>query len=88
MAEGNTLYITLKDETIVTCRLSTISVFHNDLNELVKEQKDKGIISEYNYPPEWQAPWWASFLPYLLVMILFVVIWSFAMNIDNFCKMG
>ena len=80
VAEGNVLYLTLKDETTVSCELSTISIFYNDLNDLVQEQKDKGILTEYNYPPAWQAPWWASFLPYLLVMGIFVVVWVVAMN--------
>ena len=86
VAEGSNLILTLRPETegadpeIVTCELSSLSVFYNDLNELVKEQKDKGILEEYDYPPEWQPAWWASFLPYLLVMILFIVIWSVVMN--------
>ena len=80
IAEGNKLTLVLKDESVVTCELSTISIFYNDLNELVQEQKDRGILEEYDYPPQWQAPWWASFLPYLIVMIIFVVVWSVAMN--------
>ena len=80
VAEGNKLTLVLKDESVVTCELSSISIFYNDLNDLVQEQKDKGILKEYDYPPQWQAPWWASFLPYLIVMILFVVVWSIAMN--------
>ena len=80
VAEGNKLTLVLKDESTVTCELSTISIFYNDLNDLVQEQKDKGILKEYDYPPQWQAPWWASFLPYLLVMVIFVVVWSIAMN--------
>ena len=80
VAEGNTLTLKLRDETVVTCSMSTISVFYNDLNDLVQEQKDKGILSDYDYTPEWQAPWWASFLPYLIVMVIFVVVWSVVMN--------
>ncbi len=80
VAEGNKLTLTLKDESIVTCELSSISIFYNDLNDLVQEQKDKGVLKEYDYPPQWQAPWWASFLPYLIVMVIFVVVWSVAMN--------
>ena len=79
-AEGNKLTLVLKDESVVTCELSTISIFYEDLNELVKDQKDRGILKDYDYPPQWQAPWWASFLPYLIVMIIFVVVWSVAMN--------
>ena len=80
VAEGNKLTLTLKDESIITCELSSISIFYNDLNDLVQQQKDKGILKEYDYPPQWQAPWWASFLPYLVVMVIFVVVWSVAMN--------
>ena len=79
-AEGNVLYLTLDDESTVVCELSTISIFYNDLNELVQQQKDRGILTEYDYPPAWQAPWWASFLPYLLVMVIFGVVWFAAMN--------
>ena len=80
VAEGNIITVYLKDESTVTCELSSISIFYNDLNELIQQQKDAGILTEYDYPPEWQAPWWASFLPYMIVMILFVVIWVFVMN--------
>ncbi len=95
VAEGNKLTLVLKDESIVTCELSTISIFYNDLYadrettdkdgntvtyNIIQDQKDKGVLKEYDFPPQWQAPWWASFLPYLIVMIVFVVVWSVAMN--------
>ena len=85
VAEGNKLTLYLApdldgEQEIVTCELSTISIFYQDLNDLVQEQKDKGILKEYDYPPEWQAPWWASFLPYLLVMVVFGVVWFIAMS--------
>ncbi len=79
-ADGNDLTLTLKDKSVVHCELSTISIFYSDLNELIKQQKADGIISDYDYAPAWEAPWWASFLPYLLVMILFVVVWFVMMN--------
>ena len=52
VAEGNTLTLYLNDESVVTCELSTISIFYNDLNELIQQQKDAGILTEYDYPPE------------------------------------
>ena len=79
-ADGNTITATLKNGETVTCELSTISIFYNDLNDLVIEQKSKGIISEYDYPPEWTAPWWASFLPYLIVMAIMMVVWYVMIN--------
>ena len=80
VAEGNIITAKLKDKTEVVCELSTISIFYNELNDLVAQQKDEGILSEYNYPPEWQAPWFVAMLPYLLVMVLFVFVWMFMMN--------
>ncbi len=80
VAEGNVISATLKDESKVVCELSTISIFYNELNELVAQQKDAGILEEYDYPPEWQAPWYVSFLPYMLVMIVFVFVWMFMIN--------
>ncbi|MCR4935091.1 MAG: ATP-dependent zinc metalloprotease FtsH [Oscillospiraceae bacterium] len=96
-AEGNVLNMTLRDGSLRTCALSTISIFYNDLNvdreevdadgnptgriyNVIQDQFKAGTLKEYNYPPEWQAPWWASFLPYLVVMVLFAVVWFIAMN--------
>ena len=94
-AEGNVLHLTLRDDSVVTCELSTISIFYNDLcvdreevdaegnvtvYNVVQDQKTRGILTEYDFPPEWQAPWWASFLPYLIVMALFAAVWFIAMN--------
>ena len=79
-AAGNTITAVLKDGETVTVELSTISIFYNDLNDLIREQKEKGIISEYDYPEEWQIPWWASFLPYLVVMVIMMVVWFVMIN--------
>ncbi|MBR7056268.1 MAG: hypothetical protein IKI17_04175, partial [Oscillospiraceae bacterium] len=96
-AEGNVLNMTLRDGSLRTCALSTISIFYNDLYvdreevdaqgeptgriyNVIQDQFKAGTLKEYNYPPEWQAPWWASFLPYLVVMVLFAVVWFIAMN--------
>ena len=94
-AEGNELTLYLKDGSVATCTLSTISVFYNDLYvdrerfdengnveiyNVIQDQKDAGILTEYDYPQEWQTPWWVSFLPYLVIMIIFAVVWFVAMN--------
>ncbi len=80
VAEGDILTLNLKDETSVVCELSTISIFYNDLNELIREQKAAGILTEYDYTPPWTAPWWASFLPYLILMVVLCVVWVVMMN--------
>ncbi|MCD7792616.1 MAG: ATP-dependent metallopeptidase FtsH/Yme1/Tma family protein, partial [Oscillospiraceae bacterium] len=78
--EGSTIVLTLKDGTTVTCEIYSISIFINDLNDLVMEQKAAGIISDYDYDPEWTAPWWASFLPYLIIMVIMIVVWVVIFN--------
>jgi len=79
VAEGNIINAVLKDETKVVCELSSISIFYNDLNDLVAEQKDAGILTDYDYPPEW-APWWISMLPTILMMGLLVVLYIVLIN--------
>ncbi len=79
-AEGSTIVAKLKDESIISCEISSISIFYNELGELVIEQKEAGIITEYNYPPEPQPSWFVAFLPYLLLLVGFVVVWMFLMN--------
>ena len=77
---GNDITLTLQDDSVVTCELSTLSIFYNDLHELMDEQHDAGIITVYDYPPPWEAPWWASFLPYLIIMIIMGVLWFVMIN--------
>ena len=66
-AVENVINAKLKDGSEVTCELSTISIFYNELNDLVAQQKDAGILSEYDYAPKWQAPVIVAFLPYLIL---------------------
>ena len=77
---GNDITLTLQDDSVVTCELSTLSIFYNDLHELMEEQHKSGIITVYDYPPPWEAPWWASFLPYLIIMIIMGVLWFVMIN--------
>jgi cell division protease FtsH len=82
--EGNSLYLKLRepykgaDELV--CDLYSFSVFYNDLNDLILQQKADGILTEYDYVQEWTAPWWVSMIPYLLVIIVFGILWYSMMN--------
>ena len=44
------LTATLKDQTTATCRLHDVQLFFDDLNDLVVDQYEKGIITQYDYP--------------------------------------
>ena len=76
---GNELYLYLREPwngaTELVKVISDLDKFDRDLGELIREQKDAGILEEYDYDEGFQAPWWLSMLPYLIVVIVFGVLW-------------
>ncbi len=60
--------------------LYSFSVFYEDLNDLIMSQKARGIIEEYDYGKGAEIPWWASFLPYLIIMGGAMLLWYVMMN--------
>ncbi len=84
--EGAELVMTLheKDELgedeLVTYSIYDLYWFREDLNALVLEQYEAGIIESYDLKEGWRAPWWLSFIPYLIVIVLFGALWYFMIN--------
>ena len=84
--EGNELTLKLREEDPETKKdeikqtLPSAAWFRDDLGELIQQQKDAGTLKEYDYKQGWQAPWWLSFLPYLVVMGILIVVWYLMMN--------
>ena len=76
----NTLILSTKDGEDLSFKLRDLSIFERDLKELVLEQKKNGIITEFHYEEPVNFPWWVSFLPYIIIGIVFIVIWIFIMN--------
>ena len=64
----------------VTYKLRDLSIFYNDLNELILEQKAEGIIADYDYTAAKEIPFWVSILPYIIMGVLFILLWVFMMN--------
>ena len=78
--ENDTLVLTLKNGYKVEYQFSNISltVFLNEMQDLITEQQKSGIITSVDYLPATTFPWWVSFLPYLLVVVVLIVfLWSF-----------
>ena len=71
------------DQTQVRAELVDLTVFYNDLNELVRDQSERGIIESYNYPPYTQPSVLAQMLPYLIIGVLFLAAWFVLMNRAN-----
>ena len=80
VSDGDYITLTLDDGTKAGYQLSNISIFYNDLGELILEQKSEGILTEYDYKPAKNYSWWISLLPYAILIIIFIVFWIFIMN--------
>ncbi len=83
--EGNTIILEIRGEgdeepTEKTYNLYNFSVFYEDFHELIMQQYNDGIIEKYDYTEGFTLPWWASFLPYLLIMFGAMALWYFMMN--------
>jgi cell division protease FtsH len=75
--EGKTLTLTLKEPIdgayTFTHELASFDTFYNDLHELIDEQHHQGILVDYDYPAEFEAPWWVTaFLPYVILIVLLI----------------
>lgn len=77
--EGKTLTLTLAEPIdgtdTFTYKLASLDIFYNDLHDLIDEQHKQGIIVDYDYPAEFEAPWWVTaFLPYVIFIVLFILV--------------
>ena len=59
--------------------IASFDVFYSDMKDVIDQQWKSGIIEDYDYPQGFVAPWWLSFVPYLAVILVFVVLWYFVM---------
>ena len=84
-SSGTVLYMEVRtDDPAVTedmtYDLYSFSVFYEDFHDLIAQQKADGIIEDYEYEPGYVVPWWASIIPYLLLMGGAMVLWYVMMN--------
>ena len=93
--KGNLTYTTYTGDKY-EYRVLNISLFYEDLNDTILEQvrnneaavkenekyepKDGDGVVTFNYEEPTDIPWWVSFLPYLVLIVLFIVVWIFMMN--------
>ncbi len=81
---GNELQLTLREPfegmMEVSRTLRDVDQFREDLGDTIAAQKAAGVLTEYDYTEGWTAPWWLSFLPYLILMGLMVGFWYVMMN--------
>ena len=63
---------TLKD---VSYKLKSFEMFYYDLGDLIQEQVNEGIITSYEPQPATEIPAWVSWLPMILIVVVFVVLY-------------
>ncbi len=78
--QNNELVYETSDGKTNVFKLRSLEIFERDLKELILLQKEKGIIKDFNYEEPTEIPWWVSFLPYVVVIVLFIVLWMYVMN--------
>ena len=83
--EGNTIILEIRsgdpdEPEEKSYDLYSFSVFYEDFHDLILEQYKSGIIEKYDYTEGFTLPWWASFVPYLIIMFGAMGLWYFMMN--------
>ena len=78
--DGDTLQMQLKDGSIVSYLLPDWNLFFSDLNDLIKQQKEAGILSDYDVIAAREIPWWVSMVPYLIMIVIFGLFWYYMIN--------
>ena len=96
ISEDYVLSMTLREEvngsTTLSYQLYDFQLFYDDLNALVLEQADLGIITAYNYPPPQSTNWLELLLPWVLTAVVLGFMWFFfvgrAQGGDRMAKFG
>ena len=63
--------------------MANFSVFYADLDDLIHQQRQDGILTEYQYEPSTQTHWLVSLLPSIVLFAVMMVVWFFLVR-----KMG
>jgi len=79
--EKNNVTLSLKEaldgKYAVTYEIYSFELFYADFNELIVDQWENGVISDYDYPDDPTPPWWQSVLPYVAIAVIFGMLWYF-----------
>ncbi len=79
------LTMVMKDGTEKTYKVPYLSLFLNQINEIMDEKRAAGqeVPTRYDLIPAREVPWWLSLVPYLLLIGVVVLLWFFMMRQAN-----
>ena len=66
--DGDSLYLSLRGGLLVRNELGSVAAFREDLGELIAEQREQGILKDYDYAPVYTPPWWSEILMYVVMI--------------------
>ena len=59
----------------VTYQLRSFEMLHADLGDDIEEQIAAGTITKYEPQPPKVMPWWVSYLPFVLILVVMVIVY-------------
>ena len=74
---GEELYLYLKDGNTVRNELESTYAFREDFGEIIREQRERGVLQDYDYAPVYTPPWWSEILLYILLLGGFFLLWQY-----------
>ena len=74
--EGNPQKVTQKVSYKIASRAALLERFHS----LIDAGIANGTITYAEFEPEAVLPWWVSFLPYIILIVLAIVLWFYMMR--------
>ncbi|MCL2151711.1 MAG: ATP-dependent zinc metalloprotease FtsH [Oscillospiraceae bacterium] len=76
------LKVNYKDSgtSYVTHELLDIGIFYEDFSDYIDESMQRDSEFHYNYDPGLRIPWWASWVPFIVLIAAFLFIWYTMIN--------
>ncbi len=80
--DGNDLQLQLNDGTMIQYEIPYLSMFIDDVKDIETAREAEGLptVSEYDIHAPQETPWWVSFVPYLVLFGIVIVLWYFMMR--------
>ncbi len=80
-----TLTMRLTDDTEVVYEVPYLSLFIDDITQIMEEKRAAGedIPAQYDLIPAEKTPWWLSFVPYIVLFGIVILLWYFMMRQAN-----
>ena len=76
VSDNKTVTLLLKDGSYKYHDLADLGLFEDHLGELIRTQKEAGIITDYNFERKTELPAWAQVaLPAIISVVLVMAIW-------------